>query len=100
TPEPPSFYFKRQGAVSCESGEETLKSYEALVGSDTLMWASDYPHPDQIMKFPNTAHTMVADENISREMMRKVLWDTPIRMFGLELDESAYRGQKHAVHAG
>ncbi len=98
TKEKPSFYFKRQGTVSCESGEETLKSFEAMVGRDNLMWASDYPHPDQIMKFPDSVGPMVADTNISKEMIRKVLWDTPNRFFALNLRESAYR-PREVAHA-
>jgi uncharacterized protein len=88
--ERPSAYYKRQGIVSCESGEETLASTEALIGQDNMLWASDYPHPDEVMKFPDTLMPMVTDRHVSKEFIRKILWDNPNRFFGLELQESAF----------
>jgi len=76
--------------VSCESGEETLASTEALIGQDNMLWASDYPHPDEVMKFPDTLMPMVTDRHVSKEFVRKILWDNPNRFFGLGLQESAF----------
>ena len=100
TKEKPSYYFRRQGCVSCESGEETLQSFERLVGQSCLMWASDYPHPEQVMKFPNTVDKMVHEDHISQEMVRKVLWDNPNRIYELGLVEDDYVKRGETAHAG
>jgi len=94
--EKPSVYYKRQGMVSCESGDETLPSTEALIGQDNMLWASDYPHPDETMKFPETVMPMVTDEHISRDFIRKILWDNPNQFFGLGLNASAYQNKEAA----
>jgi predicted TIM-barrel fold metal-dependent hydrolase len=84
--ERPSAYFKRQAAVTCESGEESLPSFARHIGADNIMWASDYPHPDEVMKFPDTVVPMVREGGVPREMVRKILWDNPRAFFGLGLD--------------
>jgi predicted TIM-barrel fold metal-dependent hydrolase len=84
--EKPSFYFRRQGAVSCESGEESLPSFVSHVGNQNIMWASDYPHPDEVMKFPGTVDPMLDDGGITQETVRRILWDNPNAFFGLGLD--------------
>ena len=94
---PPSFYFRRQGMVSCESGEETLPSYEKLVGPDHLLWASDYPHPDQIMKFPYSLDPMISETSIPTSMIEKVLWDNPNKFFNLKLKKEDYGRTKEAA---
>src|SRR5262245_21351703 len=42
----PSEYFRRQGFVSFDPGEHTMGALSALVGADTMIWASDFPHSD------------------------------------------------------
>jgi predicted TIM-barrel fold metal-dependent hydrolase len=86
TREKPSFYYRRQGSVTCEAGEETLPAYERHVGAHNLMWASDYPHPDETLKYPNTVDPLVNEVRISAETVRKVLWDNPNAIFGLGLE--------------
>ena len=43
--ETPSFYWKRQCAVTFEEDEFGVRNRHAI-GVETLMWATDYPHPD------------------------------------------------------
>ena len=83
--------------VSCESGEEPLPSYENLVGPDHLLWASDYPHPDQIMHFPHSLDPMITDESIPTSMIEKVLWDNPNRFFDLDLKKEDFAPAKEAA---
>jgi predicted TIM-barrel fold metal-dependent hydrolase len=45
---PPHEYFRRQCFVSFEPGEKTLPLHAELCGAETILWASDYPHPDGI----------------------------------------------------
>ena len=42
----PSEYFARQCAISFEVGERTLPALAPLVGSERIVWGSDYPHHD------------------------------------------------------
>jgi predicted TIM-barrel fold metal-dependent hydrolase len=42
----PSAYFRRQGFVSFDPGEHTMGTLAPLVGADTMIWASDFPHSD------------------------------------------------------
>lgn len=84
TPEPPSFYFKRQCAISCEAGEELIGDVVKHVGADYLMMATDYPHPDAIGKFPDrTVGDLTANAELSDEVKRKILWDNPTRLYGI-----------------
>jgi len=83
----PSDYFKRgQCFISCEAeeAEEGVPVLRRLLGEDCLMWASDYPHPDAVVYFPNTVGPIVDDEHLSPEFRRKVLWDNPARFYNLK----------------
>lgn len=81
----PSEYFRRgQCYISCEADEETLTMMSRLVGEDCLMWASDYPHPDDMESFPNTVGGIFDNHEISDEFRRKILWDNPNRFYGFE----------------
>jgi len=81
--EQPSEYFRRgQCYISGEAGEETLPLFSRLVGEDCLMWASDYPHPDDMEHFPNTVGGLFENQDISNEFRRKILWDNPARFYG------------------
>ena len=42
----PSEYFARQCAISFEVGERTLPALAPFVGSERIVWGSDYPHHD------------------------------------------------------
>ena len=84
TKEKPSFYFKRQCWVSCEAGEELAPVFVEHVGDDYLMIATDYPHSDSIGKFPDqTVGALSANTKLSSQSRRKILWDNPIKMYGL-----------------
>jgi predicted TIM-barrel fold metal-dependent hydrolase len=85
TPERPSFYFKRQCMVSCEAGEELVGCFAEHVGEDYLMMATDYPHPDAADKFPDrTVGDLTRSTDISAETKRKILWDNPARLYGIQ----------------
>ncbi|TAK04380.1 amidohydrolase [bacterium] len=84
TKEKPSFYFKRQCWVSCEAGEELAPTFVEHVGADYLTMATDYPHSDAIDKFPDlTVGALSANKKLSAETRRKILWDNPVRLYGL-----------------
>ncbi len=80
--ERPSEYFNQGRCyVSCESREETIPLLGRLCGEDTLMWASDYPHPDDMENFPNTVGGLFENDHISQDFRGKVLWDNPARFY-------------------
>jgi predicted TIM-barrel fold metal-dependent hydrolase len=83
--QPPSYYFKRQCYISGEAGE---RGYDFAVQAgleDCLMAASDFPHPEDpsfpkmIDKFFDGRHVQ-----LSEHVLRKILWDTPARIYGIE----------------
>lgn len=83
--EKPSDYFaKLQCYVSCESREEMISLLGRLVGEDCLMWASDYPHPDDMEHFPDTVGGIFENEQLSPEFQRKILWDNPARFYDFQ----------------
>ena len=84
TKEKPSFYFKRQCWVSCEAGEELAPTFVEHIGDDYLTIATDYPHSDCISKFPDlTVGALSANTKLSPESRRKILWDNPVKLYGL-----------------
>jgi predicted TIM-barrel fold metal-dependent hydrolase len=84
TKEKPSYYFKRQCWVSCEAGEELAPTFVEHIGDDYLMIATDYPHSDCIGKFPDlTVGALSANTKLSPESRRKILWDNPVKLYGL-----------------
>ena len=84
TKEKPSFYFKRQCWVSCEAGEELAPTFVEHIGDDYLTIATDYPHSDCIGKFPDlTVGALSANTKLSSESRRKILWDNPVKLYGL-----------------
>jgi predicted TIM-barrel fold metal-dependent hydrolase len=86
TKEKPSFYFKRQCWVSCEAGEELAPVFVEHVGEDYLLIATDYPHSDALDKFPDkTVGALSANNKLSAEARQKILWDNPVRLYGLGL---------------
>ena len=84
TKEKPSFYFKRQCWASTEAGEELVPTFLEHVGEDYLTIATDYPHSDAIDKFPDkTVGALSGNNKLSTETRRKILWDNPVRLYGL-----------------
>ena len=70
----PSEYFLRQGFVSFDPGEHTMGALTKFIGTDTMIWASDFPHSDA--KYPG-----VVDE--LREHTTDLTPDARAKLFGL-----------------
>ena len=87
TKEKPSYYFKRHCWVSCEAGEELAPAFIEHVGDDYLIIATDYPHSDAIDKFPDQDRRRDQQQRTTfhRKSRRKILWDNPVRLYGLEV---------------
>jgi predicted TIM-barrel fold metal-dependent hydrolase len=91
-PERPSTYFRRQGFISGEGHEELLPAIVRMFGDGVLMWASDYPHPDEVDIYPYPVDPLANDERVPREARQKVLWDNPSRCYGLKIPAPALAG--------
>lgn len=68
----PSAYFKRQCFVSVEPDEDGVKYVIDYIGTDRLVFSTDYPHGDS--KFPNAVEGFLK-LGISSDDKRKILWD-------------------------
>jgi predicted TIM-barrel fold metal-dependent hydrolase len=84
TESPPSELFRRQVMVTFE--EEPLGAQLIpLVGADSCMWASDYPHTDST--FPNSVKAIEeALGSLSDEDRRKVTSTNCAALYGFETD--------------
>ncbi len=78
----PSEYFARQCAISSDP-EDVLAAFTiSQVGADHVMWASDFPHPDA--EFPGAVDDFLgAIPDVDEAGRRAVLWETPLRFYGL-----------------
>ena len=53
------------------------------VGADHVIWASDFPHPDA--SFPDAVDVFLRGlDGVDAAARRAVLWETPLRFYGLE----------------
>ena len=80
-PHAPSDYFARQCFISADPDERTIPAMASLVGEQTLLFASDYPHPDAI--YPGVVKALTEREDVSEGLQQQILVDNPERCFGL-----------------
>ncbi|MBI2361357.1 MAG: amidohydrolase family protein [Deltaproteobacteria bacterium] len=70
--------------MTCEAGEELAPVFVEHVGEDYLVVATDYPHSDEVGKFPDrTIGDLSTNPKLSTGARRKILWDNPARLYGL-----------------
>jgi len=76
----PSEIFRRQVLATFE--EEPLgPKLIPLLGPESFMWASDYPHPDST--FPHSRDAIAeAFEGLAADVVRKVTADNCARLYG------------------
>ena len=80
----PSAYFRRQCWISFDPDESTLAftARSPLCGSDRIVWASDYPHPDA--KYPGvTDELMEAMESLTADEQRQIAGENTIALYRL-----------------
>jgi uncharacterized protein len=78
----PSEYFHRQCFISIEPEEPYLDRILQYLGSDNLLFGSDYPHADHQPDMSEKA--MALQERLSKKTVQKLFWDNPISFYGLE----------------
>jgi uncharacterized protein len=77
----PSDYFRRQCFIAIEPSEPLLAQVIEYIGTDNLIFGSDYPHMDHK---PNIVEEMVKlEETLSKETVQKILWENPRRFYNL-----------------
>ena len=76
----PTEYFKRQCWISVEPDEEPAKYAFDWVGSDKMVFSTDYPHGDS--KYPYAVSSFL-ELGISDEDKRKILWDNCAGLYNL-----------------
>jgi len=81
-PKKPSDYVRSESCfVSCEPDEEGLSHTVDVLGSERIVFASDYPHGD--CDFPHSVTKFRKRTDISDEIKEKILWKNPARLYGL-----------------
>jgi predicted TIM-barrel fold metal-dependent hydrolase len=80
---PPSEYFQRQCAVTCEADEVATATVCEAVGDGHVMWASDYPHFDA--EFPGAVKEMFERGDLSPERRARVMGANAVDFFRLPL---------------
>ena len=76
----PSEYFRRQCFISIEPSEPYLPQIIDFIGSDHLIFGSDYPHIDSDA---DIIEKIIGLAEISPQTIQKILWDNPMRFYGL-----------------
>ena len=66
---------------SCDPDEKTLPSVLQYLGSDHVMYASDYPHWDA--KTPDSVKLVATRNDLTEEQKRRVLSDNAARIYHL-----------------
>jgi predicted TIM-barrel fold metal-dependent hydrolase len=77
----PSDYFRRQCFISAEMEEPTLKYVVDYLGTDNLVTATDFPHPEGT--FPDGVRAFIDRGDLGADAKRKILWDNPRRLYGI-----------------
>jgi predicted TIM-barrel fold metal-dependent hydrolase len=77
----PSEYFKRQCVVSVEPDEVTVKYVIDHIGSNTIVFSTDYPHGDS--KYPEAVDHFL-QLPIANDAKRKILWDNCAAYYAMQ----------------
>lgn len=79
-PQLPSTYFKRQCFVGLEPDEPGIEGFIQQIGSDNLLFGTDFPHLDH--EGDLVAQAMALEARIGRPALQAVLHHNPRRFFG------------------
>ncbi len=93
----PSDYFKRQCWVSVEPDETPARRMIAELGSDQLVFSTDYPHGDS--RYP-AAVDYFLKLPLSEEDKRKILWDNCARFYSINDAPHAAKSGRSPIAAG
>ena len=79
----PSEYFSRQCYISFDPGEWNLAPSAEFIGTDRVIWASDYPHPEYSPEVINKLRKAVAP--LAPADQRKILGENAIDAYKLPI---------------
>jgi predicted TIM-barrel fold metal-dependent hydrolase len=82
----PSEYFKRQCYVSFDPGEWNLAASAEFLGSDRILWASDFPHPEYSPDVVNVLRKNIS--SLPDEDQRRILAQNAIDAYRLPIKAS------------
>ena len=77
--------FKAQCVISGEPADSGLGSTVDLIGAESLLWASDWPHQDGA--WPDPIALLKERSDLSSEQKRSIFVDSPARFYRIDLDE-------------
>jgi hypothetical protein len=77
----PSEYFRRQCFVSIEPSEPYLSEIIDYIGSENLLFGSDYPHWDHSRDIVKQVINL--EQKLSRKTVNKIVWDNPACFYGI-----------------
>ncbi len=77
----PSEYFKRQCWVAVEPDEAPARHLIEEMGSDRIVFSTDYPHGDS--RYPRAVECFL-ELPLADEDKRKILWDNCAAFYGME----------------
>ena len=84
---PPSEYWRRQCWATYQTDPVGLKLLDDL-GSDKIMWGSDFPHPDGV--WPDSREYIAREmADLPAEIRRKIVCENAARLYGFRLEGSA-----------
>jgi hypothetical protein len=69
--------------IHAELDEDGLANAIRVLGEDVFFCASDYPHEPK-HEFLAVLEELAAREDVPATAKRKMLWDTPLRMYALD----------------
>ena len=79
----PSLLFKSQGFAAADPWEQTLPEVLHECGQRTVVWGSQYPLPEATSLFPNDLDSIAADNLLTEDQKRAVLWDNAAELFNV-----------------
>jgi predicted TIM-barrel fold metal-dependent hydrolase len=77
----PSEYFKRHCVVSVEPDEITVKHVIDFMGSNTIVFSTDYPHGDS--KYPEAVDHFL-QLPLANDAKRNILWDNCAAYYAMQ----------------
>jgi predicted TIM-barrel fold metal-dependent hydrolase len=78
----PSDYLRSGNCFyACDPDEEIIPYVASVMGEDTIVYASDYPHWD--CRFPDSVRLIAERDDISPELKRKILSENGKRLYNL-----------------
>jgi predicted TIM-barrel fold metal-dependent hydrolase len=77
----PSEYFRRQCFITAEPGERTLPAMVELLGDQSFLFATDYPHPDALAD--GVVEKVSGLERLPEESRARILYGNAERCLGL-----------------